>query len=211
MKPQLLGAVSACAFALGFSSANATIVQSLGARDLDGNSSTIEAYYDPNLNITWAANQRIVFGTWDEQVAWAANVIIGGVGGWRLPSSDVNSDGIVVNCMGGGRPGCEDNEMGFLFNEEGIGWQTPAPFNKVSVNVFWSGTEYAPNPGPLAWIGDFALGSMNFTSKQDIAFAWAVYDGDVGIAVSSVPVPAAVWLFGSGLVGLLGVVSRKVV
>ncbi|MCP4042838.1 MAG: VPLPA-CTERM sorting domain-containing protein, partial [Gammaproteobacteria bacterium] len=27
--------------------------------------------------------------------------------------------------------------------------------------------------------------------------------------VSAVPVPAAVWLFGSGLIGLLGVARRK--
>ena len=32
-------------------------------------------------------------------------------------------------------------------------------------------------------------------------------NGDVGASV--VPVPAAVWLFGSGLIGLLGVARRK--
>jgi hypothetical protein len=36
--------------------------------------------------------------------------------------------------------------------------------------------------------------------------AWAVRSGDVPAVV---PVPAAVWLFGSGLLGLLGVVKRK--
>ena len=30
-----------------------------------------------------------------------------------------------------------------------------------------------------------------------------------GSAISSVPVPAAVWLFGSGLIGLVGVAARK--
>ena len=33
------------------------------------------------------------------------------------------------------------------------------------------------------------------------------YDGT--FEVSSVPVPAAVWLFGSGLLGLIGVARRK--
>jgi len=32
---------------------------------------------------------------------------------------------------------------------------------------------------------------------------------DVGLEVSSVPVPAAVWLFGSGIVGLIGIGRRK--
>ncbi len=36
-----------------------------------------------------------------------------------------------------------------------------------------------------------------------------VYDFDIAASVSSVPVPAAVWLFGSGLLGLLGVAKRK--
>lgn len=36
-------------------------------------------------------------------------------------------------------------------------------------------------------------------------FEWA----DKGLAVSEVPVPAAVWLFGSGLVGLMGFKRRK--
>ena len=36
-------------------------------------------------------------------------------------------------------------------------------------------------------------------------FAWAVHDG----RVSAVPVPAAIYLFGSGLVGLFGIMKRK--
>ena len=35
--------------------------------------------------------------------------------------------------------------------------------------------------------------------------SWAVQTGDV----SAVPVPAAVWLFGSGLLGLIGVARRN--
>jgi len=35
--------------------------------------------------------------------------------------------------------------------------------------------------------------------------AWAVADGDI----NAVPVPAAVWLFGSGFLGLVGVARRK--
>lgn len=32
-----------------------------------------------------------------------------------------------------------------------------------------------------------------------------------GIGISAVPVPAAVWLFGSGLIGLIGIAKRKMV
>jgi len=42
-------------------------------------------------------------------------------------------------------------------------------------------------------------------TKDQGYYAWAVYSGDV----SAVPVPAAVWLFGSGLMGLVGLDRRK--
>ena len=55
------------------------------------------AYYDPNLDITWAANASINNNdTWDLQVLWVENLILGGVSGWRLPNADVNGDGTVV-------------------------------------------------------------------------------------------------------------------
>jgi hypothetical protein len=37
------------------------------------------------------------------------------------------------------------------------------------------------------------------------AYAWAVHEGNIG----AVPIPAAVWLFGSGLIGLIGAARRK--
>jgi len=49
-------------------------------------------------------------------------------------------------------------------------------------------------------------GTTETTAKRDIDFdniSYAVWE------VSAVPVPAAVWLFGSGLIGLIGVARRK--
>ena len=56
---------------------------------------------------------------------------------------------------------------------------------------------------------NFYYGYQNTLDKDFNAYAWAVQSGDVGVAVSSVPVPAAMWLFGSGLLGLMGVARRK--
>ena len=62
-----------------------------------------------------------------------------------------------------------------------------------------------------------ALGSNTYASSELIYvleltgvksshyYAWAVQSGDV----ASVSVPAAVWFFGSGLVGLLSFTSKK--
>jgi hypothetical protein len=50
------------------------------------------------------------------------------------------------------------------------------------------------------------LGSWGDTTSTDITSAM-VY-GDTTVTVNAVPVPAAVWLFGSGLLGLVGVARR---
>ena len=66
--------------------------------------------------------------------------------------------------------------------------------------------------------GDAILVLVNCTSSEVIYFSLqdALVPGGMkgkfettGLAVTSVPVPAAVWLFGSGLVGLIGVSRRK--
>ena len=85
------------------------------------------------------------------------------------------------------------------------------PFSGLDQSgIYVSGTEYALDTNSV-WEISLSVnrtpGSIG-TSLKSYAFfnAWAVHDGDV---VSSVPVPAAVWLFGSGLLGLIGMARRK--
>ncbi len=59
-----------------------------------------------------------------------------------------------------------------------------------------------------AWGFNFKTGlqsGFDITNKAN--FAWAVADGDI-VGASAVPIPAAVWLFGSGLIGFLGLVKK---
>jgi hypothetical protein len=60
------------------------------------------------------------------------------------------------------------------------------------------------------------LGSDGCTRNEVIYLALqdAITDGTrklktTGVALTSVPVPAAAWLFGSGLLGLVGIARRK--
>ncbi len=78
------------------------------------------------------------------------------------------------------------------------------PFSNVQSDVYWSATEYAPTTS-FAWLFIMSNGVQNFNVKNVSFYGWAVQSGDV----SAVPVPAAVWLFGSGLLGLVGVARRK--
>jgi hypothetical protein len=146
-----------------------------------------QAYYDDQLDITWTANANINGATnWDNQVAWAAGLDIDGVTGWRLPSMDVNGDDVTVNCSSSSQAACKDNEYGHL-------------------NYYGAGTEFAPDPN-YAQGFLFRFGGTNrWDPKGSDLFAWAVHSGNVG----AVPIPPALWLFGSGLLGLIGVARKK--
>lgn len=68
------------------------------------------------------------------------------------------------------------------------------------------------NPGDDFYV----VASMGATGKNGIADAWNTltlsFEDDTGLAaasISNVPVPAALWLFGSGLLGLIGIARRK--
>jgi hypothetical protein len=79
--------------------------------------------------------------------------------------------------------------------------------NNLQNYVYWSGSTYNPPYTYYALIFDTYNGSQSQDYKVNQLYAWAVRPGDV--AASSVPVPAAVWLFGSGLIGLASFTRRK--
>ena len=70
---------------------------------------------------------------------------------------------------------------------------------------YWSATSYYIRPSEIAWRFAFRFGEQGSGPKNSSNYAWAVHDGDVG----AVPIPSAVWLFGSGLIGLVGIARRK--
>ena len=88
--------------------------------------------------------------------------------------------------------------------QDGYGFSNTANFENLQ-SPYWSGSEYAPGSG-FAWffIGTGQQGAAALTSGS---YAWAVHSGDIGSAV--VPIPAAVWLMGSSLLGLIGITRRK--
>ncbi|MGB5298098.1 MAG: VPLPA-CTERM sorting domain-containing protein [Thiogranum sp.] len=76
-----------------------------------------------------------------------------------------------------------------------------ALFPTLQSSVYWSGTESPRSDG--AWGFVFEQGWSGVGDKVDDFYSWAVHAGNV------VPVPAAAWLFGSGLLGLVGIARRK--
>ncbi|SER63883.1 PEP-CTERM protein-sorting domain-containing protein [Nitrosomonas sp. Nm51] len=155
------------------------------------------AYYDTQLDITWAADPYITgFGTWEEQQTNVSSLTIGGVSGWRLPSADVNNDNDICFV-------CADNEMGFLYFVEGITPLTPGVFGSIAEDFHWSGTQFSVSPERAF---AFFFGSFDFDfdvfNKSSRFFAWPVHSGDVGI--NTVSEPEIIVLIGFGLLSLAG-------
>jgi hypothetical protein len=104
-----------------------------------------------------------------------------------------------------GLNGYLDNNGGWDVDYGIHGDSTPGGQNDVGLVLNLQGGEYWSDSNPLLsqqWT--FSTNTGNHHRRPDSHFAWAVRDGDI----AAVPIPASVWLFGSGLVGLF-VIARK--
>jgi hypothetical protein len=202
----------------------------LQARTFDGTS--IGGYYDTALNITWLADANYA-GTgmnWVTANSWAAGLNLNGITGWRLPTvTDTGTPGCNAAFVGtdcGYNVDTSTGEMAHMYYvtlgdlaifsptgaypQPGWGPTNTGQFSNIQYYFpYWSSTEYAPSTN-YAWDFYFSKGGQGDDIKSNSVtnnfYAWAVHPGDVGAAV---PVRAAVWLFGSGLIGLLCVAKRR--
>ena len=211
-------------------SVNAALIGRLAATE---GGTDYQAYYDDVANLTWLQDANASVGsaydsgvfpnvagrmTWANANAWAADLTVNDVGGWRLPDTMLNDP----TCSGGSSTGtdCTGSEMGNLFfNVFGLHAGFPLSqadgqdnlnlFSNISINDYWSATQTESTSSRaytfIVYEGYQGTSDISNTTSADYARGWAVHSGDV----SAVPVPAAVWLFGSGLIGLIGFARRK--
>ena len=79
-----------------------------------------------------------------------------------------------------------------------------------SFYAHWNGTEF--NQGAIATVADDGDGTLTLVwSSLIVGGPFDGFTGDWTMHVKEqvIPVPAAVWLFGSGLLGLVGVARRR--
>ncbi|GMQ86854.1 MAG: hypothetical protein BMS9Abin08_0052 [Gammaproteobacteria bacterium] len=225
-----------CASVLAFMS---TATNAASLVDLGGG-----LIYDDDQDLTWTQNAGMSgWLNWQEATDWAANLVFGGVGGWRLPITTQFDDPTCSPDARGGfffesRLDCLGGEMELLtaladpwtndlFKDENgnttlnkTRYWTAAPYRDgidpcinfpnydvacTLANDDGDRTGFYWQWGFTGWGG--INGPAYKTTMKGTAdrYAWAVHDGKV----SAVPVPAAIYLFGSGLVGLFGVMKRK--
>lgn len=185
--------------------------------------------YDDVLDITWLQDANYAKSNgddadgqmnWYEATAWAANLnyydSVRDVtyGDWRLPITDGTFAPILfapTRCDIVTEEVCRGNELGYMYyyNLGGNRGDDLTGNQGLFVNIqnaYWYETDNPLNDSN-GYGFQFAEGSgggiSSYAKLTIFNSSWAVRDGDV------VPIPAAVWLFGSGLLGLIGVARRK--
>ena len=186
-----------------------------------------QAVYDTDLKITWLANANAGAGSafddgvfsydgymsWENANAWAARLEVGGFTDWRLPTT-LHPDASCSTVSTSTGNDCIGSEMGHLYKELGgtdnnsiltSGDPDLALFSNIQINYRYHSATVTPFSLSDAWTFNFGTGRQGYTPQSSIFYAWAVRTGDV----AAVPIPASFWLFGSGLIGLIGIVRKK--
>lgn len=191
----------------------------LVARNLDADASTIEAYYDTLLDISWladASHAKTTGASADSRFtqaaasAWASGLNIGGVSGWRLPgvtplsgtSFDLSFSSLGTTDVGyditrtgwGGA-----SEMGYLYyvtlGNDRFTLTNTGPFANLDLGDYWSSV--LPDPVlDQAFFFNTTGGLQSVASTAFTLGAWAVHDGDVGAPAQPLPEPGSLALLG---------------
>jgi hypothetical protein len=179
--------------------------------------------YDDVLDITWLAdwNHAKTSGydadgrmSWLDANGWATGLSYGGFDDWRLPVI-AQPDAGCSEFSAGPPPidfgyGCTASEMGRMFYVNwgaisgvpfDFGTETAnlALFQNVERGTYWTRDE---SLGVNAWYLQTVDGGQFTADKDDLAFAVAVRNGDVGTVAVAVPAPASATLMLAGIAGL---------
>jgi hypothetical protein len=191
----------------------------LGAHPSDINTNNYTGLINSDGRMNWSGAMFWIDGMNSENYL--------GHNDWRLPTA-LLPDG--SECGGF----CTESELGHLFYHEwggslSSGDSDLALFSNVMPSAFWTSTVSELSSNHVTDF-TFRIGAQTDIFKHSNIFALAVRDGNVSTpstpsapsvpsvpslpatpAPSAVPVPGAVWLFGSGVIGLFGIRKKRLI
>lgn len=199
--------------------------QSLQPRDVDGDGS-VDAFYDVQQDLTWLAdaNHAATSGYWlslgyadpslepgrmtqPDAATWAGQLDIHGVTDWRLPlllqpPTVDPAIGTPCSAVPGWLCTLGDNELTVLFSQLG---GAGSPFVNVQDFEYWTGSTFGLGDAWVAYADRLTRASGTTDELGVPAFAWAVRDGDIALAV---PEPSSYLLMVFGLAAI-GCAARR--
>jgi hypothetical protein len=188
MKSRVLGAVCTCIAVLGIPSANASVV--INVIESGGN---VEASFSGSIDLS--ATQGFDVQSINTTLYYNA---IDGVMLLASENSDAYDVDVTWTPYGTGE-GNWDTSTGDAFNLFG--------FSSIGVPVgYLSGTSIS---GTATKFGS-TLASTGFDPGSYVSTITNGASTDtITVNIGAVPIPAAIWLFGSGLLGLIGIARRR--
>ena len=186
--------------------------------------------HDPNGNMTWGAAM-----TWASQLEYAGYTgwrlpTVMPINGTSTLSTSFSYDGSTdfgynISAPGTVYEGSTGSELAHLilytlgnrsycnpsgYCYSGNTFTNFGPFNNLTSesSYYWTDTTH---PHVSYYYINFRLDAGRQDSGPDYynMKAWAVHDGDIAGTASAVPLPAALYMFGSGLLCLMGLINHR--
>lgn len=164
-----------------------------------------KAYYDTETNLTWAA--PVDARTISEQVTFVSNLVIDGIGGWRIPDWQELPDFITNHSICGDMycfnrtllPPLDIYQSSLSWN-----WVSAGPSELIQFGVSLMKSAVIDFDGIAYGAYGYWHGFLEPVNSSHSFSTWPVHTGDVAL----VPEPATYAMLLAGL-GLLGVVRIK--
>jgi len=213
VKISIIGAMSACLAVVSSNVAAATITHGGLSTNDDGSTNiitdTLNNYewlrFDVLAPLTYADTLAVLNtqdgGGWSIAGVNEANMFVSSL---LSPSSNACSTASTANETCGFATGWLDGDFGADdgASNDYVFYMTGALVGQLRITQDLGGTNDGKVQAYNEW-GTIA-DSDYFSGRLHPEISWLLYRD-----VATVPVPAAVWLFGSGLIGLIGVARRK--
>lgn len=215
---RLLGAVCGCLASLvTFSSHAATILSPIDVTIIDGDDGRslpgLGVWYKTGMYNQRGLTAQYISGVTDFDTYVALNPVQENPGNgnnyfwWSAsqPDTAYNPGSVVVTL-----------DLGDIYLVDRILWIDTRGFGAATLSTSIDGTNFSPlsllsGSSPTSGVTSFPSANAQYI-RLDAGCSVNMNGcriGEVAFSVSAVPIPPAIWLFGSGLIGLIGMARRK--